>query len=142
MIDIRLKSDSNPNDLFPSSGSEFLSSKITNWRLNIKSNAWHPPTDLFETDDNLIVSVEIPGMDKNNFSISYEKNILSISGIRVPPKGKRGYHQMEIKYGEFCSQIKIPLVIDIDNIEAVYQDGFLNIKLPKSKPTHIDINKD
>ena len=123
MVSILLRSSLSSNDLLPPDGAEFLSSRITNWRLNLKTNAWHPPTDLFETTDNYYVSVEIPGMQNNDFSISFEKNILSISGVRIPPKGKRGYHQMEIKYGEFCSQIKIPSPINIEAIEAGNRRG-------------------
>lgn len=101
---------------------------------------WRPPTDVYESDDHIIIKVEIAGMEQENFEITYYKNILSISGCRKDENSSRkSFHQLEIGYGEFLSTIEINLPIQVDLAEAIYKNGFLILKLPKSKPKSIKI---
>lgn len=109
------------------------------WRLNISPHVWSPPTDLYETEENIVVLVEIAGMGDNDFSIVIEKNFLIIAGNRPDVAERRAFYQMEIPFGEFGTRIEIPKAIDIEKVEAIYQDGFLKITLPKAKPTQIQI---
>ena len=79
-------------------------------------------------------------MVHENFEITYYKNILSISGCRTDENSSRkSFHQLEIGYGEFLSTIEINLPIQVDQAEAIYKNGFLILKLPKSKPKSIKI---
>jgi HSP20 family protein len=101
---------------------------------------WRPPTDVYESDDHIIIKVEIAGMVQENFEITYYKNILSISGCRTDENSaKKSFHQLEIGYGEFLSTIEINLPIQVEQAEALYKNGFLILKLPKSKPKSIKI---
>jgi HSP20 family protein len=99
---------------------------------------WRPPTDVYESDDCIIVKVEIAGMDQDKFEITYFKNTLNISGCRADENSSiKAFHQLEIGYGEFSTSIEINIPIQVDKSEAIYQNGFLVIYLPKSQPKNI-----
>jgi HSP20 family protein len=109
------------------------------WQVGIHSYAWSPPTDVYETDASFIVRLEVAGMRQSDFSIDVENNFLVISGVRSESPERRTYHQMEIRFGEFSTSIEIPAGADVSNAQADYQDGFLNVVMPKIKPTTIII---
>ena len=109
------------------------------WQVGIHSYAWSPPTDVFETEASFIVRLEVAGMRQSDFSIDVENNFLIISGVRSEPPDRRTYHQMEIRFGEFSTAIEIPAGADVSKTQADYEDGFLNIIMPKIKPTTINI---
>lgn len=99
---------------------------------------WRPPTDVYESDDCIIVKVEIAGMDQEKFKITYFKNTLNISGCRTDENSSiKAFHQLEIGYGDFSTSIEINMPIQVDKSEAIYQNGFLIISLPKSHPKNI-----
>ncbi len=101
---------------------------------------WRPPTDVYESEDCIIVKVEIAGMSQERFEITYYKNTLNISGCRSDEiSTKKAFHQLEIGYGEFSTSIEINIAIQVDKAEANYQNGFLIIHLPKSQPRNIQI---
>ena len=82
-------------------------------------------------------------MDESNIAVSFDHNILTISGSRISPiDERRAFHQMEIPFGDFISQIELPAPIDVENIEASYDNGFLRVDLTKEKPRRIEINKE
>lgn len=99
---------------------------------------WRPPTDVYESDDCIIVKVEIAGMEQEKFEITYFKNTLNISGCRSDENSSiKAFHQLEIGYGEFLTSIEMSKPIQVDKSEAIYQNGFLIITLPKSQPKNI-----
>jgi HSP20 family protein len=109
------------------------------WQLGIHSYEWSPPTDVYETEVSFIVRVEVAGLKGSDFQINAEENYLVISGVRDEPPERRVYHQMEIRFGEFSTAVELPPEVDVTKAEADYRDGFLNVVLPKMKPTNIDI---
>jgi HSP20 family protein len=111
------------------------------WNISSQRHAWRPPTDVYVTDQAVIVRVEVPGMKNGEFSITFEDHILSIQGIRPDQSESRAYHQMEIRFGEFRSDIQIHWAIATDQIAAEYQDGFLRVYLPLVKPKNIKIQE-
>ena len=96
---------------------------------------WKPLVDIYETDEDIVVLVEIAGMSKENINVTMENDLLKISGIRpdYSPSTKMKLHQMEIDYGRFERIVKISIPIDTKNIRAQYKKGFLQIILPKVK---------
>ena len=106
------------------------------WILTHHGQIWRPPTDVYETDSSVVVKVEVAGMDEDDFAITLADRILVIAGTRHDPSAKLGYHQMEILYGEFRTDVYIPETVDVDSIEASYKDGFLLVVLPKSRSHH------
>ena len=96
---------------------------------------WKPPTDVYETDSSLVITIELAQIDPKEVSISLQENVLYIRGIRkaIPSSEKRRYHKMEINYGPFERRIVIPREIDMDKLTASYDNGFLEIQLPKKQ---------
>ena len=117
----------------------FSGMRAIGWQVSIHSYAWSPPTDVFETDASFIVRLEVAGMRQSDFSIDVEDNFLVISGVRSEPPERRTYHQMEIRFGEFSTAIEIPAGADVSKAQADYEDGFLNVVMPKVKPTTLNI---
>ncbi|MAT44529.1 MAG: hypothetical protein CL609_19520 [Anaerolineaceae bacterium] len=108
-----------------------------------KNYNWHPPTDVYETQSELVIKVEIAGMEESHFDISIDKNVLIIRGIRIDTTSpeRKAYHQVEIGFGEFTTQIEINIPLDHENSSAEYENGFLTIKIPKALPKQIKITK-
>jgi HSP20 family protein len=109
------------------------------WQVSIHSYAWNPPTDVYETEASFVVRLEVAGMRQSDFSIDVDNNFLIISGVRSESPEHRIFHQMEIRFGEFSTAIEIPAGADVTKAEADYEDGFLNIVMPKIKPTPVII---
>ena len=102
------------------------------WRVGRHSRVWRPPTDVYETEDQIVVQVEIAGVQPDDFRIALYDRQLSISGVRydAPPE-RRAYHQMEVHFGEFRADVDLPLPVDKDRIDAEYRQGMLRVILPK-----------
>lgn len=95
---------------------------------------WRPPTDVYETDDSVVILVEIAGMDPDQIQVEFSDKILCISGVRSAKHRRAAAHCLEVQYGDFSSEVYLPGQYDLDAIEAEYKDGFLHIALPKLKP--------
>jgi len=119
--------------------SSFSGTRAIGWQVSLHSYAWSPPTDVYETEINFVVRVEAAGMRESDFTINAEDNFLVISGVRSESPEWRAYRQMEIRFGEFSTSIELPLGVDVSKADADYKDGFLNVILPKLKPTNIII---
>lgn len=98
-----------------------------------KELCWKPPTDVYETDSDFVVILELAQMKSEEVSITYERGVLFVRGVRkaVPPAERRRYQKMEINYGPFERRIAVSDQVDIENLSAHYEDGFLEIRLPK-----------
>ncbi|MFC1555152.1 Hsp20/alpha crystallin family protein [candidate division KSB1 bacterium] len=94
---------------------------------------WLPAVDVFETDEELIIILDVACVDPKEIDLFIKRGHLVIRGIRneISKDKKRHYHKMEIDYGPFERQIDIPIAVDPDNIRTKYHDGFLEIKLQK-----------
>ena len=105
----------------------------------VRSSVWSPPTDMYETQENFVVRLEIAGMREEDFEVAVENNVLIISGHRPDLNERRAYHQMEIRFGKFEVAVDIPFPVEIESSVAEYKDGFLLIQLPKAAPKHIEV---
>lgn len=106
---------------------------------HVRASVWVPPTDIYETEENFVVRIEIAGMKDEDFEIAVENNLLMISGNRPDHNERRAYHQMEIRFGKFEVAIEIPVPVEIERAAAEYKDGFLMIQLPKANPKTIKV---
>lgn len=97
--------------------------------------SFSPPMDIYETEDHLVVLLEIAGMKTEDIHVTFTKDVLSISGFRKEPSSppKTRLHQMEIDYGRFQRTIRIPFPLRSDDFKASYRQGFLVITVPKIK---------
>jgi len=115
------------------------SSEDARMGLHWRSNAWRPPTDVFNTEDTIVVRVEVAGMIDSDFSIMLDGRYLYIRGMRVDSAEKRAYHQMEVPFGEFVTEVELPHAVEPKNIEAFYNNGFLKVILPLARPHKIQV---
>ena len=90
-----------------SSEGDPLDTSYTNWRISMRSPHWKPPTDIYETETNFTVRVEIAGMQDQDFFIELNGRELTIRGNRQETAEKRAFHQMEIPFGEFAMSLEI-----------------------------------
>ena len=109
------------------------------WRIITRSPAWRPPTDIFEIENTVVVRVEIAGMREEDFAIELDGRNLTVRGSRQDIPERRAFHQMEIHFGEFAIELELPNYIEVDQVQAVYSEGFLRILLPKARPRQIPI---
>jgi HSP20 family protein len=109
------------------------------WLSGGRQKAWRPLTDVYETDKDVIVKVEIAGMSEEDFTISLSNRSLRISGARRDPDYKLAYQQLEIPYGHFCAEVFLPYAVAYEEIHATYESGFLTVVLPKAKTHHVRI---
>jgi len=88
---------------------------------------------MFDCEDRVIVRVELPGVDKDNIDISVAGDILTIKGERKPPEEVKDedYYCCERYRGNFYRSIQLPGDVDTEKIEATYENGVLEITLPK-----------
>jgi HSP20 family protein len=105
---------------------------------------WAPACDICETDQEIIVKAELPGMKKEDVNVSFENNMLTIRGERkFEEEAKReNYHRIERSYGEFMRSFMLPSFVDPGKINAEFKDGILRVALPKreeAKPKQVEI---
>jgi HSP20 family protein len=117
-----------------------FTTRILNLEITPHSHAWHPPTDLFENESGFVIRVEIAGMYENDFAIHCDRNMLLVLGKRQIFDSNCAYHRMEIAYGEFSARVSLPDDANISLATAEYENGFLTINVPRSKPVNINIS--
>jgi HSP20 family protein len=112
-------------------------SRTVGWQVT--NGLWSPPTDVYETETHYVVRVELAGIRETDLEITFENGILVITGVRSDVSERRAYHQMEIHFGKFSSAIGVPGPVDLDRSVAEYSDGFLMVRMPKTKATDVEI---
>jgi len=95
------------------------------------TSLWRPPTDVYETQNEVVILVEVAGMDPDQIQVEFSERILRISGRRQDPHLRAVCHCLEVQYGDFVSEVYLPGNYDLDATQAEYKDGFLTIMLPK-----------
>jgi len=113
-------------------------------REELTLGAWTPSCDIFETKDNIVLKVELPGLKKEDVKVNLENGVLSIRGERkLEEETKReNYYRMERQYGEFSRTFTIPGMVDVAHIMAEFKDGILKVTLPKheeAKPKAVEV---
>jgi HSP20 family protein len=105
---------------------------------------WVPACDIYETDKEIVVKAELPGLKKEDVFVSLDNNVLMIRGERkFEGEVKReNFHRVERTYGEFLRSFTLPTFIDSNKILAEFKDGLLMVTLPKreeAKPKQIEV---
>ena len=139
MNDLNVKSDSSRPIWYISDDLQNSLTDTPRQRIISRPHVWRPPTDVYETEEAIIVRVEVAGMKESDFSIQLSERALLIRGSRQDIPERRAYHQMEIPFGEFSTEVELPFPIISDQVEAVYRDGFLRVSLPKARPRQIKV---
>ena len=96
---------------------------------------WSPRTDINETDRDIVIDVEVPGMKKEDITVEVKNNTLTISGERTQEKKSDDAEccRVERHYGKFERTFGLPDTIKADKVAAAYKDGVLTVTLPKSE---------
>lgn len=114
-------------------------------RLAVVDRAWAPPVDMYETSDELVMAVELPGVSEKEVSVSITGDLLTLRGERsVTADVKREeYFRAERWFGRFERTLPLPIPVQVDKVKATFKDGILTIRLPKTeqiKPKEIKIS--
>jgi len=115
-----------------------------NFDEDLVNGNWVPAVDVAEEPERLMVRAELPGMKQEDIDIRFEGGLLTIRGERKfeNEKNERNYHRIERAYGTFSRSFTLPRTVDADEIVASYDDGILEIVIPKrdeAKPKQIKI---
>jgi HSP20 family protein len=134
-----VKRNSNLLNHFPTLFDDFLNRDIFNWGLTNYSNTntTIPAVNIKETSDNYEVEVAAPGMNKKDFKVQLEGNMLTISSEKTTEKEERDdvrYSSREFSYESFSRTFNLQKeVVDTENIQAKYEDGVLHLLIPKKE---------
>jgi HSP20 family protein len=105
---------------------------------------WAPAMDLVEADNHLILRADLPGLSEKDVKIEVQDNVLTVSGERKDEREQKGngYHRIERAFGGFSRSLTLPEGVDTDKIDASFDKGVLEVKIPKPeerKPRRIEI---
>ena len=107
--------------------------------------AFAPALDVVEEQENFLVKVDLPGLSKDDVSVTIQDNFLTIKGERKHEVEKKeaNFHHRECVHGTFARTIELPTRVDAGKVEATFRDGVLHVTLPKSeeaKPKEIKVS--
>jgi HSP20 family protein len=109
----------------------------------LSSSVNGPAVVVYETKDEYVFQAELPGWTRDQVSINFENQTLTLTGQRdLMADDGRQYHRVEGFYGQFSRSFTVPGVVDFDQVEAELRDGVLTIHLPKreeAKPRQIEV---
>jgi HSP20 family protein len=96
-----------------------------------------------ETDEEIRITAELPGVDKDNIDVSVTGDRVTIRGEKKEKEEKkgRGYYKLERSYGSFHRSFYLPCEIESDSVDASFKDGLLTVNLPKSAAARESVKK-
>ena len=99
----------------------------------IARGAWTPSVDIFENKDEIVLEAELPGMNREDFELTIENNVLTLRGERRFEKKDEAdnYHRVERAYGSFTRSFTLPQTVSAENAGAEYKNGVLRVTLRK-----------
>ena len=109
-------------------------------RWGMSEAVWRPPTDVYETDDSVVVVVEIAGLSEGDYTVTLSGRTLLISGERHDPAERLAYQQMEIRHGRFRTQVHLPWALEPQGQQASYANGFLKVVLSKAQVRRVPVH--
>lgn len=115
-------------------------------RLDLFESGWSPRVDVIETDDEVIVEAELPGVKKEDVSVTITDNVLTIKGEKRREREEKAgsYHRVERAYGSFQRSFTLPATVQADKAKATFKDGVLRVTIPKTeeaRPKEIKIEE-
>jgi len=113
--------------------------------LDNKTRRFHPSTDIFQDEEAVVLTMEMPGVTKENLHIKVDKDLLVIHGEREPAPTEGQYRLREIRQGDYYQEYTIDDTIDREKIEATIKDGLVTLRLgvkESEKPRKIRVHVD
>ena len=109
-----------------------------------EGETWIPPVDAWETENELVLAFDVPGVRPDGISIEVDEGTLSIEGERARGEGAgERYYRLERRFGSFARSIPLPPGVDEQQIRADHRDGVLEIRIPKPqqrRPRRIEVS--
>ena len=117
---------------------------LNSQQANARAPAWVPALDISERKDAYLVTVELPGLKSEDLDITMEDGLLTIQGERhfANDSSEQQFHRVERRYGAFRRSITLPAHVMAEGIQASFEDGVLQILVPKAeeaKPKRIQV---
>jgi HSP20 family protein len=108
------------------------------------TGTWMPPMDVYETDDAIVATLELPGIEPSDVEVAVEDSTLTVSGSREfsSEVEQEDYHRVERRYGSFTRAITLPQTADLEKVDARFDKGILTVEVPKvekAKPKKIEV---
>jgi len=112
---------------------------------SLTTSQFAPPVDVYEDEHNVVLKVEVPGIDEKDIDVRVENSVLTVHGERKVEKEEKeeNFRRIERQYGSFTRTFTLPSTVDAERIQADYDKGILKIVLPKkaeAKPKSIKVN--
>src|SRR5213592_1297477 len=103
----------------------------------IARGSWSPSVDIYENKDQIVLEAELPGMNREDFDLTVENNVITLRGERHFEKKDEAdnYHRVERSYGSFTRSFTLPQTVSADGATAEYGNGVLRVTLPKREET-------
>ena len=113
-------------------------------KAQLAAGTFVPAVDVYEDEHNLVLKLEVPGVNEEDLNVSLENNTLTVQGERKFEKEEKeeNFHRIERRYGSFTRTFKLPNTADTDKVEAGYEKGILKITVAKraeAKPKQIKV---
>ena len=104
---------------------------------------WTPAVDLYETADRFVLSIELPGLKRDQIKIELQHEILTVRGERaVQHEDGAQFHRVERGHGPFTRSFSLPQPVDAEHVQAEFRDGVLSVVIPKlaasSRRIHVE----
>lgn len=101
----------------------------------IRTAPSYPAVNIWTSEDNAFVTAEMPGIKSEDIDISIVDDTVTLSGTREPEELDEGtrYHRRERGFGKFTRNIQLPFNVDVNHVEAVFENGVLQISLPRAE---------
>jgi HSP20 family protein len=111
---------------------------------NGHSSTWLPAVDVWETEKELVLSFDLPGIPEDEIAVELDENTLTVSGERerTDQHSSDRFYRFERRYGQFVRSVSLPTGVKDSDIQADYKDGVLEVRIPKPeepKPRRIEI---
>lgn len=108
------------------------------------ATAWLPALDVWESEEEIVLAVDLPGISEEDVSLEVDDGVLTISGERSRATEEKGdrYYRFERRFGQFSRSVTLPQGIDASGVKAEFENGVLQVHIPKPeerKPTRIQI---
>jgi HSP20 family protein len=99
----------------------------------MRAGNWVPAVDIYETEQNVVLKAELPGVDPKEVEVTVHDGALYLKGERKYEKEvkEENYHHVERAYGSFARSLTLPASIDQEKVEAEFKDGVLTLTMPK-----------
>jgi HSP20 family protein len=112
---------------------------------SLNNTSFAPPVDVYEDEHNVILKIEVPGIDEKDIDVCIENNTMTVHGERKfeQEEKEENYRRVERQYGSFTRTFTLPQTVDQESVQADYDKGVLKIKLSKkaeAKPKQIKVN--